>query len=329
MFSYAQETNSHILKRAEQEFDEGKIEDLPKILKDSVIQNLTSKYKIQAYRLLIQVYIFENNKAKVDELMLKLLNFEPEYELQQDDEADFQYAFNSFTSLPVYSVSAYAGYNHSIIYTTELYGLNNLSSKEFSYTNEPSFHFGISFNKMIKEAFEVNLSLVLSNNNFTYKEKNFDFSEINFFEKQSRIVFPVNFTYNITKTKLKPYISTGLAISYLAKSTAIATRDYLDASHTNIVSSEIPMRELRNNLSLFVSATLGLKYKIKHAYIFFNIKHDFSITKTVNNNNRYLNQDIMYKYYYTDNDYMLNNLSFSIGYTYLFYNPRKINKEEE
>ena len=71
----------------------------------------------------------------------------------------------------------------------------------------------------------------------------------------------------------------------------------------------------RRNYDYGFATALGFRYNIGQGYLNANIMYLYSMVSITDPANRYNNPELLYAYYYLDDDIHLHNLSFSIGYS--------------
>ena len=79
-------------------------------------------------------------------------------------------------------------------------------------------------------------------------------------------------------------------------------------------------------------AGAGINYKVKKGNVFLDLRYNYGFQNIVKTEQRYqndLNNDLLYRYYYLDDDFKLNNFAFTIGYAYNIYKPVKKGKLSE
>jgi hypothetical protein len=257
--------------------------------------------------------------------MLKLLKLEPEYEINQAvDPSEFIGLFDNYRTLPVYSLGVFGGLNYSNINVTELYGVHNISNAAYEYNSSGmGYQLGARLNRFLVKGLEFCLEFSLAQSNYEYIDSAMSFSFVSFDEKQTRLDLPLSFTYQFEINKIEPYIRLGFSNSYLLNAFGTAMRKYTDDSHRDITGSDIGLSDFRNKYNAGLIAGIGAKYKVKRGHVFFEARYLYGLLNQTNESNRYTNPELIYKYFYIDDDFTLNNYIFSVGYMYSFYKPKK------
>lgn len=321
----AQEDCSVLLKQAEKFYVDGAIDSIPGLIEPCLKSGFSTKEKLQAYRLFILINLYNDKQDKAEEYMLKLLNFEPEYEVNRSiEEPEFLSLFDSYQTSPLWAYGFYAGVNFANIITTEEYGVNNLNKPSALISSSGlSYHFGLKYNRFLLDKVELNIGFQFAQNKYKNTKSEFDFTNISFEETQTRLSFPVTVNYDLKKGKIKPFVRAGISFGYLLNAKAKVIRSYTDNSHAEIKGTDVELKQFRNPFNIWAIIGGGLKYKVKRGNIFLDIKYNLGLFNQVKTNARYDNSELIYKYYYLDNNFKINNLSVSLGYMYLFYKPEK------
>lgn len=329
----AQESDCHsVLERAEVLYEEGIIEEIPMLLQPCINKGFTREQKLRAFKLMIYAYLFDDNQTDAQNTMLEFLKRFPEYEPLRSDPVEFVYLFESFKTSIVYSVGALAGINFSNENVIEPYNTANLNNNfERTSSTKLGTQFGLQLNRYLSEKLELSLNFLVANNRYhVTKESSFgfndnqeivSFSKTEFTEKISHFDFPLTLAYQFEWKDLNPFIRAGFGIGITGKSTAQLVRSYPDGSHGDITGADIDLTEHRNKLNYYTVFGTGFKYKVPRGFAILDIRYNLGLSNFTNASLRYSNQILWSRYYWLEDDFKLDNLSISIGYVLLLYQP--------
>lgn len=313
------------LRDAETAFDEGLVEEVPALLAACLQSGFTKAEEHSAYQLIIRSYLYEDKIAMAEATMLEFLKKNPEYELSPTDNQDFIYLFNKYEVKPVVQISAKLGSNFTFISVIEPHSTSgNPVDKE--YGNETfSFAAGLEAKMSFGEYFELGGGIDYSQVTFAYTEQFLDFSEAVYPETQLRIEIPVQgYYYPKSFSGFSPYIKLGAAASFNISTIASQSANNTDAN--NIIphtGKDENRTESRKFIEPHIIGGIGCRYKLPRSYIFLDISAHMG---TLNQYQEGLPTNSEWFYYVTDDQFRINNLRFSLGYTFIFYKP---NKKEE
>lgn len=321
----AQDNCATTLKKAEQLYDEGKIENMAKNLQSCLKNGFTKAQKIRAYELIIQSYLVDYENELAEKYMMSLLKVDP-----HDNPADnivsteFTELFNSIQTRPIFSIGFVGGANISQIDVIEQYGVHDLNNISGKYSSNTGFQFGLKLLTALTKDLEIELSPKYVVNMFDYSLNNInDFSNTSYTESQTRFDIPVALVYKYTIKDFVPFVSLGFCPGFVLSDEIEPLRTYTNNSHANITDKSIDVFEQRKQLYLAAQFGLGLRYTVDKGYVFFNALYNRGIENQVLENERYSNQDKTYKYFIVDDDYYLSSMSFSVGYVYSFYKAKR------
>lgn len=318
------------LKKAQKDYEDGVIENIPTALFGCIENGLKDKDKIAAYKLLINVYLFEDMTDLAEDAMKKLLSFEPEIKTNElIDSKEYITLFNSYRTTPLYSIGLTTGINYSQISLQKEFGTYNTDLYEGTYSS-PDFGFqvGLNYDHLIYKNLYVNVEALFVSNKFSYITDLNSFSTLEFKENQSTIQMPLTLSYHIGKKSIKPTIKVGGYVSYNLSTKSEFIRSYTENTQSNITGPLINLSSMRNKITYGLIGSLGIKYKIKEAYLFLDASYAYTLKSTVNPSERYSNTELLYEYQYVDDDFDVSNLFISIGYKRLFYKPKKTKSHE-
>ena len=108
---YAQDDCATKIQEAQKYYDQGMIDEIPKMLAPCMADGFTRTQKIEAYKLIILSYLFDDNQFEAEKTMLEFLKKYPEYEIMPNDPVEFVYLFESYRTTSVFSFGITAGFN--------------------------------------------------------------------------------------------------------------------------------------------------------------------------------------------------------------------------
>jgi len=323
---YAQEDCSFTLTKAQKLFDAGVIENIPQMLQPCIENGFTKEDKLQAQKLIILSYLFNNNIQEAEKAMLNFLHNNPEYEIQPADQAEFVQLFNTYRTLPIFTIGIKAGLNNSYIWQQSDFYTTNSKNENGTYKSTgTNFQFGISLTRFISEKFDINLETYYIQNGFVYNNPHLtETNSLNYTETQTRIEVPLTTICTPVKyKKFSPYLRAGLSFSYLLSSTVSAiTTNLTDIGNPN-TGPNYSIKENRNPKQIFGIVGGGISYSLKRNNLFIELRYNFGLQNQVNNSNRFGLYDQLFHNLYEENDFHLSNLWFSIGWSYKFFKPEK------
>ncbi|HET8858791.1 outer membrane beta-barrel protein [Marivirga sp.] len=84
--TFAQSSCVQNLREARNFYDEGKLNELPKLLLKCIDNGFTDEEKVEALRLVTLSYLFNEEQNKAEESFLRLLKIDPEYQIDLDSD---------------------------------------------------------------------------------------------------------------------------------------------------------------------------------------------------------------------------------------------------
>lgn len=343
---------SEMLANAEDEYEIGHLYAIPDLLQNCLDRGFTKEEKIRAYRLLTLTYLFIDEPEKADQAYLNLLKLSPEFQPNKlTDPIELFYLHDNFITTPYFSLYLLKiGTNRSQPQITRNFNLDGLGEQvnifsdgesdqeiirdyQHNYSSSWGFNIGSGIEYGFSQRFSIGADLMLlyqqyrSNENILGAYANQSFSE-----GQWWIDLPVYFKYNLPEVKYKPYFFTGFQ-SNLLFSTFSSNMIVTWEQDGNNIPQEVfvDFNDQRRNLNFSVLFGAGAKYKVGINYLAFEVRYSVGLTNLSVNNQRYAdnsstfdpNDRLMYDALYIDNDFVMNNLSFTINYIKPIYKPRK------
>jgi len=337
LYSYTQvsvkEDCAVTLKKCQKLYEEGLIELIPDLLIPCFNSNsFTNKNKISALRLIVKTYLFDDKKDKAEEYMIKLLKIDPETQINEAvDPQELIQLFESFRTDPIYSLNINIGSNLTFLKVLEDYGIHDIDQKEANYKPVLSFNIGGGINRNLFDNAAISIDINFSQLSINYKESQWDFSELEYNENLNFFTLPISFYYALKKrnSPIYPHFKIGINTGYLATSKAVLTRFYNDKSLPTVEGPEVKRIDRSNNIfhrkqwNIWGIIGSGINYKVRKGNVFFDLRYNVGLQNIVNKKERYSSSELIYKYFYVDDNFKLNHLSFTFGFYYNIYKPKK------
>jgi hypothetical protein len=320
------------LQTAQSLFDRGQVEQVAGLLHDCLESGFNREESLAAYKLIIQTYLFEDQLDKADSAMLAFLKRNPEYQLSETDHSSFVHLYNTFQVKPVVQISLHFGTNLPFTTLVTQVPVKGIAT-EGKYS-APAFNLYGSIEAKFKltDKIELNGEAGYSMLKFNEKKVFTGIGFTNYNEAQSRIEVPLSATYNIAKFgKLTPYARLGAGPALTLSSIATAEFKAYDQNGNDRSGTDIDRKDSRIAMDIFAQAGAGVKLKTRGGYLFAEVRGNFGLSnQTVRSalpDATHSSDELRNYYFFADDDFNLNALNFSIGYTQIFYKPSKRGEE--
>jgi hypothetical protein len=316
------------LEEAQEKFMSGQIQEVPRLLLDCINQGFSYEDRIEAYKLLINAYIFDDNIEQAEKYMLDFLDDYPDYEASPDDPFEFVSLFELYDNSPRFSLGGHIGTNLSMVEVTEPFGVYDVNEVSGEYKMAPGFNMGGHINFFLSKKIELSLEPMVSIKNIRYEVTPFSFTQTEYKERQGRMELPVSIVYKFNEKALSPYVRMGVTPSLLTGGSAESSRYYLNTgsvSFEDISNESMDVSDLRPSLSFYGFLGAGLRYQLSKSYLFADVRYNYGLTAMVDPESRQnVNDNNTWLYYNTQDNFFLNDLMITFGYTVVFYKPKKI-----
>ncbi|HZY83164.1 MAG TPA: porin family protein [Cyclobacteriaceae bacterium] len=323
-------TCAQTLRLARSIYENGRLHELPDLMKDCIGKTeWITQERVDAYKLLTLAYIYLEEPEKADEMMLNILNTDPEFKPNDNiDPAEFVALWRTFRTEPVYRLGVKAGANatqpnvHS--YTpsnegTESYaygiGFQAGASAEIAIFNDKLF--------LNPELYYTNKAFKVDNTFFEGDQHTTGTIKMNWVSLPVSVQYPIRVGQNKIDPKWVPYVSAGIAVDYLISVSSDLRTEITDQSDvpTVISGKEAKGQYASFNFAPIVSA--GVKGKVKKAEIVAEIRYNFGAATIFNEQKLYESQLEVFGNKFVHGPFSLNTLSVSFGYLLNKYIPRK------
>lgn len=324
--SMAQEDCSFTLSRAQKSYDLGVIENIPQMLSSCLDKGFTSEENMQAYKLIILSYLFNNDKESAEKMMLTFLRKYPEYEIQNTDPGEFIQLFKTYRTLPIASIGISLGTNFNYPRVIMYHGTPDLETSKGSYASAGlNFQGGISYRQYIMDKMDINLDILYTQHNYQFTNSNISGnSSIDFTETQTYLEFPLTAIYTpYSFNKFSTYLRGGLSTELLLDATAQASRTSNDQTYKTATGPSFTVKNLRETLHFSGIIGAGVCYNLKKSYLMLDVRYNLGFSNHVKKSARNTNSEMWSFYYYDENEFSVSDLRITLGFFYKFYKPQK------
>ena len=335
-----QQECAFILEESQELFDAGLIEDIPERLEGCLEKGFTREEKLQAYKLVILSYLFDDNIEQADAYMARFLDDFPAYEPVATDPKEFVLLLETYDREPLLAVGGGMGSGLSFAYPVERLGTHNTEQHKGSYVpGRAGFHLGAVATRKITPSWRVSAEFHFSNVAFHHSLTNepdgggfigeiTEFTRLVYEEVQNWIEVPLGVEYYPFLSGLRPYLEAGIAPGLLLTATAQGERSYTqtgDIRYDPITVSNVNVSGLRRRMSGWAYAGGGVQYHFGTGILYLNLRYRFNLlNQSKPGVNDYENQELLWEVYYVPDDILLNHVTATVGFLLPVYRPKKI-----
>lgn len=316
----AQSACETTLIKAQEEFDAGRFDSVPTLLEECLKKNQNRDWEQRAYLLLSETYLLLENPAKADESYLKVLHADPEFLTDESrDPIDLVYLSKKFTATPIFSFYGKVGLNTSFIHVIHDVDISSGQEVQESYSLRSGWQGGLGLDYHYTEKLGLAMEFNYMFTSFSYTSHNLfrdgDYS-LDFNDRQTWVSIPVLAKYTRTTGILRPYGYLGYSVNFLM-------RDRADLIINNNIESQVfDFKDKRAKFTTSAVVGGGLKYKWGLRYLFADVRFSMGLLNMANPSRRY--SGITESWPYVDDDFRMNTLFLSVGYTHPLYKPRQL-----
>lgn len=316
------------LARAQQLYDEGKLQQIPQFLNKCIKGGFTLEERIKAYRLLTLSYLFTNEQILADEAFVKLLRLAPDFKVdEENDPATLVHLYQSYRTAPVLSFSLIFGPNQTMVRRSQVHSLGNSNTDVGSYSGKIGFQVGLAANIYLRKNISLQIQATSTSRSFSYDEQLLGYTNISYQEKQQLLEVPISLCYHFGKNKkLLPYVFAGAKYQGLLSAKADIVRQQ-DISR-NIDVNGLNMMEQRRSQNIELLFGAGCQYRVKRIGLFLQASFGTGIFEQAIGDKRYSINDLTYRYGYVDDDFATDHIGVQAGFTYSIYNPKKLKNKK-
>ncbi len=348
------QTWSQRLSAAERDYEEGRLTGIPERLQGGLDLKtkeggFTHEERIRTHKLITKVYIFIDDEPKAEESLVNLLKTDKEHSLNPVvDPAELYFLYEKFRTKPIFRVAVKAGSNKSFPNVIETFSPSNTVVTEKIYNGNGDAPGAGTMNGTLGLGYWLEATAerhlwygIEAGTGFHLRSSRYDVDNYvvdgatgeptlssYIANQQTYLRFPLYARYNFMYFKGSgpiPYVNLGLSYDFLLNA------QYTEASRrggtaftlsTNNNLKDLGMVE-RSNMSATIGA--GVKLRVKTHFLTLELRYDKSMFNYINENKRWNgNQFLTYDLAFVEDDLALDMISFSVGFTYSVYSPKKL-----
>ncbi len=325
---YSQKSCLNTLREAKELYEQGLIDEIPDLLNECMISGFTRTQRIEAYKLIILAYLFDDDQFAAEKMMDDFLKKFPEYEIMPNDPVEFVYLLESYKTSSFYSLNLTFGPTFSNRRIIEHYSAMNISQTEASDRIGTGFQIGFGVSRNLWKNINGNIGVIYSINNYSstertntlYPSQESSFADLSAEERITLITIPVSFTYSFGRGNLNYFGRLGGSAGFLNNASITLSRSQPEIETISETFEDIT--DKRNNLYFAAVIGAGLEYKIPRGFLVLDIRYQLGINNMLVGD-RYSIPRFASRYFYVDDDFILDYVSISFGYHFSIYQSKK------
>ncbi|MEO6167791.1 MAG: outer membrane beta-barrel protein [Chitinophagales bacterium] len=281
---------------------------------------LSKSDQLQAGKLLILCYLSIDNLEAADNAAAEIMKVDPNFKPDKfKDDPRLSSLFINFSPVSTWSVGISGGANVPIIDVLKTYSVVHADDATglASYESKTGYQFGIEIERRAFKNLWAELEVQFRNTGYTHTLDSVQKSTIHYSENITYFDFPLSLKYYFLSGSLSPYLQAGVDFSFVSRALGTTTRD----NEKDLVDRT----SLRNASMVGYFGVAGVRYTVKEFGIFANVRYTYFPDLVNEEGTRYADEINLYKYYYIDDDFRMDNLQFNIGAFYILsYRIKKV-----
>ena len=319
---HSQNTCTDQLRAAQTKFDEGSLDEIPQLIEACMKEGFTDEEKTNAYKLLIQTYLFNEQPEKADEVMLQFLREFPSYALAVNDPKEFVNLYGTYRTKPIMKFQITGGMSLGMPAVTENFSLGNTETAKTKYTPMPGLMTEINYINTINRIFDYSIGGSFSWLRYGYTSTPLEFTEVTGTYSNMYVGMPLTVRYNYKFGKGGLAIRAGIEPVYLLSSKVELTRK--DITRPDPITGTEDFTSYHNKIDIRPVVSMGLNFKIRKLEFLVTAGMKFGSINVVNKEKIEDNEVVQQKYSFIEDRMILHQSYISISYMFSIYKPKKI-----
>lgn len=320
----AAQTDSCIvkLKNANTGYEQGDYDGTIKLLLSALAKcDLDKNDKIQSNKLLIMSYLKVDNLEEADKTAAEIMKIDPFYKPDKfKDDPKLSALFEKYKPTPMFRMGIYGGVNFSSIDEVQSFSIVHNDDTEGldTYKGKMGFQLGAFAEYRTYKDLWIELGFKYRQSKYEHILDSVENTSITYSEKLSYFEIPVSLKYYFLKGDIRPYLTAGATFSFLSDALSTTSR----VSEEDLVNRA----DYRNAFAVGYFGGAGLVYKMQALQIFADVRYSYYPENVNKEGTRYADPVNVFKYYYIDDDFRMDNLQINVGLSYtLSYRNQKVN----
>ncbi len=342
---------TYLLEDAREAYEAGMVELVPELLLECIQSNgLSGEARKEAYKLVINSYIFDYLTAEADSLMDDFVREFPNYRAVNSDPQEFVFLLDAHltalgidpnlapedtgpevveTKAPGYfarrNITKGAGeYGNTVGFNVgatlgisnklEAYSVGDPGQDDGHFGLLPGFQTGAEANLILNRKLEASFGLLYNLNRFSYSACPLCSISYRYVEAQHQVLLPLSVLYKLNPEdrKICYYLRGGLVPSYLFHTSGKGTRSN-ETSQDDVVVDQTDITASRVKFNLDALLGGGVRIPLDNAFIFGEIRWTTRLMQVNKEDMRYQNNDLTWLLYHVDSDFRVHQLSICGG----------------
>lgn len=310
------------LKEANNKYEQGNFDDAIILLKNTIAHcPLGKDDEIQASKLLILCYQNIDDLEAADRTAKAVLKIDPNYRPDKfKDDAALIRLFDRYQPQPTFAIGLGAGINSPLVKTINQYSVVHPDGDaQATYKGRYNLQLGLHVEKRIYKGLWAELAYQYRITKYDHELADVNNTTIDYSEKLNYSDVPLSLKYYFTTTTIMPYVQLGAEASLLSSALSTTTRE----DQKDIINRTA----LRNKFSIGFLGAAGAAYRLKALLLFANLRYTYFPRNVNKSGTRYDDPINLYKYYYIDDDFRMDNLQLNVGVSLILsYKNMRIGK---
>ena len=337
-----------LLEDAKEAYTAGMVELIPDLMLPCLSPDgLSGGPRREAYKLVINAYLFDHLPQEADNLMNRFVDEYPDYRAGPTDPAEFVLLLNTHLlgrgidpdDVPVYEAEAdsvstrprrerrekipgvsghslgfLAGINGCMPNVVERYSMGDPGQDQGRFGIGPGIQLGASFNYLLNERFDISSGLHYKLSRFRYSATPLSATSYEYIEGGSHLQLPVSVIYKINPEapKFKYYVRAGIVADYLFSASGSGTRTVAQTGEeVSVEKTDITGSRKAFNFSLMAGA--GLRLDLNRSFFFAEVRLSSAILESNRAEMRYQDSNLNWLLYHVDSDFRMHQVSICAG----------------
>lgn len=338
VFAQVEEKSDCVIKleQAQTKYNQGRIQDVEPLISQCIESGEFNKAdQSQALKLLTLSYIFLKEIELAESTMLRLLETNHEFQINEAvDPSEFINLYNKYRTDPVISIGILGGVAIGLPIIKQLNSATDINeAPRQKYTPQIGFRVGLNTEYKLTDKWYANPGINYSHIAFVKTNETQKIissgslggftGELNF----NIIELPLVMQYQFLEGKVRPYATAGIVPQFYSSAyyPGDGTFNKVEGS-PDVALSTLSLNKDLKRFNLGATLSGGIKIKVPAGFINARVRYSYGLFKVFKESSSLDPNDpnLTWDLFESLDGFSIHDLSFSIGYTYHVFMPKKL-----
>ncbi|MDA3823527.1 MAG: outer membrane beta-barrel protein [Bacteroidales bacterium] len=286
----------------------------------------TDEERANAYKLLMQTYLFSEQIEEADKVMIEFLAEFPAYAIASNDPKEFINLYNTYRTEPIFKIEVLLGARFCFPYVKENNDVSDITLNQPEYKSKFGFATEVNYIGTINEHFSFSAGASFTYLDLEYTNTPNDRVTISGNLSNMYVGLPLGVRYNYSMGIIDLFAKAGIEPVYLLQSKANLERD--EPNYGDPIPYSVDYMKEHKKMDVRPFLGIGLEFNLGRDQLIISAGYKASSFYQLKKNEIFPDLspgNPIERVEYIEDNMLLNQATVSVSYIRPIYKPKKIN----